>query len=200
MRLRICWRRGWNDEESSRLSAGHKINWGCHPHPNLPSPIKGEEICSLSSGCGHCFQDFFSVAVESGGFREFVRREPVNLAVFIRRGVHGFATPPRDGEYDDVGRFDGVKDCPQLPVVRHVDAEFLMRFPAQGLFRRLFTFDVSSGQVPKIGVDAPMGQPLHEQDPVVPNQDRRYTPCSWGTIIRALVRGILGVTGVHCFC
>ena len=124
----------------------------------------------LSAGCGHCFQDFFSVAVESGGFREFVRREPVNLAVFIRRGVRGFAVPRWDGKYDDVSRFDGVKDCPQLPVVRHVDAEFLMGFPAQGLFRRLFTFDVASGQVPEIGVDAPVRQPLHKQDSVVPNQ------------------------------
>ncbi len=115
--------------------------------------------------------DFLAVAVEGGGFGELVCREPVDLAVFIRRGVGGFAVPRRYGEYDDVGRLDGVEDCPQLPVVGHFNAEFLMGFAAQGLFRGLVGFYVSSGEVPEIGVDAPVGKPFHEQDGVVPDQD-----------------------------
>ena len=166
----------------------------------IPAFAGMTERGGLSAGCGHCLQDFFSVAVEGGGFGEFVRREPVDLAVFFRRGVGGFAVPRRYGEYDDVGGLDGVEDCPQLPVVGHFNAEFFMGFAAQGLFRGLVAFDVSSGQIPEIGVDPPLRQPLHKQDPFVPDQDRRHTPCSGGTITRALVRGIVGVIGVHCFC
>ena len=136
----------------------------------IPAFAGMTERGGLSPGCGHCLQDFFAIAVEGGGFREHVRREPVDLAVFIRRGVRGSATPRCNGKYDNVSGFDGVKDCPQLPVVRYVDAEFLMGFAAQGLFRGLVAFNVSSGQIPEIGVDAPLRQPLHKQDPVVPNQ------------------------------
>ena len=53
-----------------------------------------------------------------------------------------------------------------------------MSLAAQGLFRGFVAFDVSSGEVPEIGVDAPVGKPFHEQDAVVPDQGltRRIAP------------------------
>jgi hypothetical protein len=107
---------------------------------------------------------------------ELILLEPPDGIVFVQRDIDRSSRPTLDQPDLHVERIGMDLQDGRAGRRRDVDPELLVQLPSKRRAGKLSRFDMSTGQVPHVGVPTALGRSVAQQHPVAVTQEGRDDP------------------------